>query len=1148
MPQNRFGNLRAVLLVRLGLVLIFADQPTSPLFAQTSSNQLQPAKPFIAPASNEGEMAIKLFQVPPGLKIDLWAAEPMLANPVAFNFDEKGRAYVCETFRLHSGVDDIRGIMDWLDEELACRTVDDRLAEMKRHLGQRFETYTDKSERIRLLEDRARAGKADRATIFADGFNTPLDGIGAGVLARQGNVWYANIPNLWLLRDTNNDGVTDIRTSLHYGFGVRVGFLGHDLHGVHFGPDGKLYFSIGDRGSNVKLVDGRTVGNPDTGCVFSCNPDGSNLEVFAFGLRNPQDLVFDQYGNLFTGDNNSDSGDQARWVYLVEGGDSGWRVGYQFMENPYSRGPFNAERLWYPHFPGQAAYIVPPITNIASGPSGVAYFPGTGLPARFQEHFFLVDFRGAGANSGIHTFTLKPKGAYFDLLQPEHFIWGVLATDVKFGVDGGAYLTDWVQGWELTGKGRIYRVHDPASDRDPLVLETRKILAEGMKSRSFKDLTGLLAHPDIRIRQEAQFELADRGTAAIDPLAGVARKSSHQLARLHAIWGLGQILAKFPNLHTGLSPSPPQDERAGERPQNVLLKLLADSDPEVRAQSAKVLGEQRLLEAYSGLLPLLRDAAPRVRFFAALALGKLGRREALPAVFDLLRENNDRDPYLRHGGVMALTWIADVDGLLAATRDKSLSVRMGVLLAMRRLHRAELTIFLKDPEPALVLEAARAINDEPINGGMSDLAALIGASVVSASAHGAPAARDEDFNFPLLRRVLNANFHLGTTESANALASFAARADATETMRVEALEELADWPHPSGRDRVVGLWRPVAAVRPAEMAVHALQPSLASILKTSPADIRVAALHAAENLAIPEIGPLLSDLIADQSLPGEVRAAALKTMAALNDARLESALKTAQADANEAVRRAATLLQGKINSPQAVTALAATLDTGTISDKQAALTVLSNLPGEAADAVLAHWLDNLLTGKLPNELRLDLLDAAAKRSAPILKEKLASYASAQPRDDPLSEFRPALFGGNAADGKRIFFDRPEAQCVRCHKINGEGGDVGPDLSHVRREKDREYLLESIVLPNRQIAPGFESVMVTLKNDETYAGVLKSEDADQLVLNSPDTGLLTIKKADIQTRRKALSPMPEGIGQILSKHDLRNLIEFLSTLK
>src|SRR4051812_41122273 len=258
--------------------------------------------PFVAKASDEGEMAIRRFKVAEGLKAELWAAEPMLANPVAFNFDEKGRAYVCETFRLGAGVDDIRGIMDWLDEELASRTVDDRLAEMKRHLGERFSKYSEHSDRIRLLEDRDGDGKADHSTIFAEGFNNPLDGIGAGVLARKGDVWYANIPNLWLLNGTNHDGVADGRKSLHYGFGVRVGFLGHDLHGIHFGPDGRIYFSIGDRGSNLKLQDGRTVGEPDTGCVFRCNPDGSEIEVFATGLRNPQDLVFDEFGNLFTGD------------------------------------------------------------------------------------------------------------------------------------------------------------------------------------------------------------------------------------------------------------------------------------------------------------------------------------------------------------------------------------------------------------------------------------------------------------------------------------------------------------------------------------------------------------------------------------------------------------------------------------------------------------------------------------------------------------------------------------------------------------------------------------------------------------------------------------------------------------------------------
>ena len=196
-------------------------------------------------------------------------------------------------------------------------------------------------------------------------------------------------PGLWKLRDTRGDGRADERKLLHDGYGVHVGFLGHDLHGLKFGPDGRLYFSIGDRGFNVTTFDGKTLAVPDTGSVLRCNPDGTELEVFATGLRNPQELAFDQYGNLFTGDNNSDSGDRARWVYLVEGGDSGWRIGYQFLEAPYTRGPWNEEKLWYPSFAGQAAYIVPPIANLADGPSGLAYDPGVSLlPAAVQEPFF----------------------------------------------------------------------------------------------------------------------------------------------------------------------------------------------------------------------------------------------------------------------------------------------------------------------------------------------------------------------------------------------------------------------------------------------------------------------------------------------------------------------------------------------------------------------------------------------------------------------------------------------------------------------------------------------------------------------------------------------------------------------------------------
>jgi quinoprotein glucose dehydrogenase len=1128
------------------------------LFAQHRLSPVATTNEFIAPASNQGELAIKRFQVAPGLKVDLWAAEPMLANPVAFNFDEKGRAYVCETFRLGAGVDDIRQIMDWLDEELAARTVDDRLAEMKRHLGERFNSYTNHSERIQFIEDTNGDGKADRSTIFAEQFNTSLDGIGAGILARKGNVWYANIPNLWLLRDTNNDGVADIQESLHYGFGVRVGFLGHDLHGVHFGPDGKIYFSIGDRGSNIKLADGRNVGYPDAGCVFRCNPDGSELEIFAFGLRNPQDLVFNQYGDLFTGDNNSDSGDQARWVYVVEGGDSGWRVGYQFMENPYSRGPFNAEKLWYPAFEHQAAYIVPPIANIASGPSGVAYFPGTGLPAQYKDHYFLVDFRGGATDSGVHMFKLRPKGASFELIDREHFLWGILATDIKFGPQGGAYVSDWVEGWGMTGKGRLYRVHDSELDKDALTLETKELLAQGMGKRSAGELAKLLAHADMRVRQEAQFELAERGIESVDTLIEVARKNSNQLARIHAIWGMGQILSRFHFVNgpeAGL-PTTPQVEPV-YRCTDVLTALLTDRDPEIRAQSAKVTGEQHSIAAYDGLIKLLTDSFPRVRFFAATSLGKLGKREAIPAILSMLRENADKDPYVRHAGAMALTWIGDVDALIDAGKDESSSVRMGALLAMRRLQRDEIAMFLHDRDPFVVLEAARAINDEPINGAAQDLAALITnpPNFPSAAATNAPdnspsgrtslvGGQEE----ALLRRVLNANFHVGTTQTAKALAGYAARKDAPDNMRAEALEQLADWEHPSGRDRVVGLWRPVAATRYRGTAVQSLEPILSDLLRTAPESVTIAAIRAAKQLEITNVAPVLSGLVTSSNLDAKVRIEALRALSILDSATFEKALNVAQSDPNEEVRKAATELQALATRSDAAEKLAATLEKGTTGEKQAALAALGALKTPAAENVLEKWLDRLTAGEVPKELQLDLLEAAGKHPSPAIKQRVSKYEASKPKEDVLVSYEEALFGGNAEAGKKIFLERADVQCLRCHKINGQGGDVGPDLSHIGTQKDRRYLLESIVFPNRQIAQGYESVMVTLKNDDSFAGVFKSENADELVINTPQSGLVTIKKKDIETRQKSLSPMPEGMAQILSKRDLRDLIAYLSSLK
>jgi len=378
----------AVLLLLAGFFLDAAEPATA-------SSKLSP---LILPASDEAEKAIKTFRPATGLRVDLFAAEPLLANPVAFCFDERGRVYVVETFRRGGGMLDIEGRAGWedpaitnalgpavvadylLNEELASKTVEESIALLKRHLGPRAASLSGMPERVQLIIPGA-DGKAERSLVFAEGFDRIGDGLASGVLARKGKIWFACIPDLWQLEDTKGAGSANVRKSLQHGYGVRVGTGSHALHGLRIGPDGKLYFSIGDRGANVRAWDGSQVANPECGAVYRCNLDGSALELFAIGLRNPQGLAFDKFGNLFTGDNNSDGGDPSRWVYVVEGGDSGWRAGYQFLErpqdadtltrSPQSRGVWLNERQCYPQFDGQAAFLVPPIDNIASGPSGV---------------------------------------------------------------------------------------------------------------------------------------------------------------------------------------------------------------------------------------------------------------------------------------------------------------------------------------------------------------------------------------------------------------------------------------------------------------------------------------------------------------------------------------------------------------------------------------------------------------------------------------------------------------------------------------------------------------------------------------------------------------------------------------------------------
>ncbi|RYD71824.1 MAG: hypothetical protein EOP84_24225, partial [Verrucomicrobiaceae bacterium] len=470
------------------------------------------------------------------------------------------------------------------------------------------------SERVKLVEDRNGDGKAETASVYAEGFNKLTTGVGAGVLAQGEHVWFAVIPELWRL--TGNGAVAEKREALAAGFGAHVVYSGHDMHGIKLGPDGKIYWSIADCGARVTTKEGNIIDVPDTGAVFRANPDGTEMELFASGLRNPQSLAFNDLGDLFTGDNNADGGDKARWEHIVEGGDYGWRLGWQFLPK---LGAWNAEKLWELDRGETALSLLPSVGHIGHGPAGIAYYPGTGLPETYRNHFFYADFPG-----GIRSFALKQKGASYtvenpgDILQDNtpkeltgKLLWGLYPSDIAFGVDGGVYVLDWIQGWEKTGKGRIFRVHNPEVSKSSAVLETKKLLGEGMKQRGEQELSSLLDHSDQRVRLSAQWELVDRGEKGAEVLASVASKGKDQLARLHAIWGIGQLARKQPALL----------DRATKA-------LLMDADPQIRAQTAKILGEAKAQQYAADLLRLLEAPEPRVQFFAATALSKLKSREA----------------------------------------------------------------------------------------------------------------------------------------------------------------------------------------------------------------------------------------------------------------------------------------------------------------------------------------------------------------------------------------------------------------------------------------------------------------------------------------------------------------------------------------
>lgn len=1077
--------------------------------AQHGSTQPDPKKPmFVANSSDEGSKKLPTIQLAEGLRAELVAAEPDVCNGVAFKVDDRGNIYVCETFRVRDGVFDNRNYMRWLDDDLAALTVADRVAKYHKHIPDKVEKLKSYSERIVLLSDTDGNGSLDRVTTFAEGFHELEDGLIAGVLPVGEDVITTLIPKVWRLRDEDGDGVADQRAVMFDGFGVHTSLMGHDMHGLIVGPDRRLYFSIGDRGFHVEH-EGKTHAYPHEGAVLRCELDGSDLEVVHRGLRNPQELAFDQWGDLITGDNNSDGGDKARLVQVLPGADSGWRIGFQWLND---RGAWNREKMWHPRHPEQSAGIVPPIRNFADGPSGLAYDPGVGLPDTFRDCFFLCDFRGAAGSSGIRTFRLSRSGAGYEVQDHDKLAWNTLATDVDFGPDGSLYLFDWVHGWSKTGKGRIFKVRTPQMANDFKLRNSARTLGSDFAKFNKAQLGPLLEHADRRIRQKAQFALCD--LQAVDALTAATAQRRSRVARLHGVWGLGVLL---------------RQGDAGCRAQ--LAALLGDDDGDVRAMAARALGDARSKEDVKRLTDLLADDNSRVKREAALALARLGTdaAPATDALFAAVRHNDDRDAVLRHALVYALGEVAPRAQLMRRAGDDRRAVQRGVLLALARQAAPEVASFLTHDDEQLRYEAARAIYETPIAAAMPELARLI---------------YDDDADSERVDwRAINAARMCGEAEHGEALVHLAGLTNHSKKMRVEALQILGEWANPRGQCRVIGNWRPCEHRSPEVVA--ALVGACGPQLLADPATATAAAQTIAA-LRLQDLAGALAAQVNRAEAPADARVAALDALAELGAPQLGAAMDAIAADAPVQLRKRAVALLSKRAPDKAVPVLGTLLENASIGERQAACEALGDLQHESATELLRSWLGRMDDGQVPAAIQLDLQEAAGKH--PSLGPLLDARRQAAAKLGPLGDYQACLEGGNARMGRRVFHDVAAAQCKRCHKLRGNGGNAGPVLDGVGRRLTPELLLESLIMPSARIAEGFTTTTLELTDSSVLSGVVTRDQDGQVTIVDINGKATDVPATRIRARQASKESAMPKMGEALSKRQIRDLIAFLKNQK
>ena len=1070
------------------------------------------------------------------LTVEKFAEKPDLVNPVALTFDNKGKAYVANARRRGGGSLDLRRIRHWVKDDLTFTSVEEREAFYKRMLT------PEKNDKKVVKHDFNKDGKHDWKDLFMpeDPFTTHLDtdgdgkadqhgkvfntvdrlgtGLAAGALWHDNHLYLMHEPNLYKYSDSNGDGSFDKREVLSTGYSVHIGQGGHNTSGLAIGPDGRLYWAVADKGFNASSADGKhNYPFPHRGGILRCDLDGSNLEVFAYGVRNAQELAFDKYGNLFTVDNDGDyKGERERFLYIIEGGETGWRLHWQWhsmqefatISGEKSYNVWMAEKMSIPYNSEQPAFMVPPIKLYKDGPCGMYYNPGAALNSSFKDNLFHA------SGSEVTAFRVENDGASFKMVDERVIAKGKVLTGLSMDPNGALYVGSCMSYPNYpAANGFVLKIDDKNSDIKDLRKETAAILAQGFHGLSNDKLFSYLSHEDMRVRMNSQFELAKKGNEGLKVLTKAAKDGKNTITRLHGIWGVGQIARKNSAALASIS------------------SLIKDKDVEIRANIIRVIGDASYKASTADLISSIEnDSSTRVQSLAAIALSKMEDASAIPALVKLAVKNADKDPWLRHAIVMGLkgSGAKSLEQLSSLAKHENRSARMAALLALHRHHHPSVALFLKDSDSKIATEAARAIHDDfSIPEALPALASAL-------------KSRTDILSEPFLRRAINANLRVGKAENAEILKNFIIKSSAPEKMKTTAIAALAFWEQPPMLDAVEGRHRKYSK-RDKTPGVKALTELAQDFIPKANDRLNMIYVRAVQKINASELNSALTGLY-DKTSKSGVKVDCLMALSKLKAPQFKDYLAKAAASNDKKLKYAASSLSGKND----INAIKKLLAKGTIKEKREALKNLEVFPGKEADDLIIKYMDILLKWKKDREIYLEILDCAKKRSANSkdVVDAISRYNKYSQKGS--KPYMHLMYGGDPKKGKELAFGHPAAQCIRCHKVGNAGGILGPDLSKVGKNLSKEQIVISMVEPSAEFSKGFGILTLNMKDGSTIGGTYKDETDNTYEIMLADGKVVKVEKKDIK-KESRLSPMPP-MNAILSPAEIRDLSAYMQSLK